>query len=120
MKQFIFLMVLALVISCKCQETQVHLVWDQYEANAEATEYFIAYMWEGDDTTQCVFSEDTILDTVYQDLGISEFSVPTYVSDGKIIRGACVAYDSLSRGSEWSYTEYYYPPDIPRNLRVEP
>jgi len=116
-----FIIFLFIVVGC-CQDRDLKIVWDQYADPEDAgqVEFFISYKWQGPDSS--LFNQDSLIvvDTVQQDLQAAEFISVTAFSDGQVIRAACVAYDSLGRGSEWSYTDYYYPPDIPRNLRVEP
>ena len=115
------ILVLVLMPLVFCQDRDLKIVWDQYDSQeqAELVEFFIAYKWQGDDSLD--FSQGTmvVVDTVVQNPLTQEFFVVTTFTDGKTIRGACVAFDSLGRGSDWAYTTFYQPPDIPENIRIQ-
>lgn len=114
-------LVLVFFVMVFCQDRELNVAWDQYTdpADIDEVEFFIVYKWQGSDTL--AFSQETmtVVDTVAQDPLRGEFFVPTLFTDGLYIKAACVAFDSLGRGSEWAFTRYYKPPDIPKNIRIQ-
>lgn len=113
------LVLLTALFAC-CQERDLKIVWDQYDTQEQVdlVEFFVAYKWQGNDSATFSYESMVVVDTVVQDPLTQEFIVITPFTDGKTIRGACVAFDSLGRGSEWALTAFYVPPDIPEKIRI--
>jgi len=110
-----------LIIACPGQDKLLHMVVDQYDnpIDAENVTGFVFYKWSGNSAADFDTLNLVLVDTVAQQVTVSEIISTTYFPMDKTIRGGVKAIDGLGRESAMSYSRFYAAPESVDVIRIE-
>lgn len=113
---------LLVLVSVACANDKIlRIVWDQYDTYEEARniKYFKVYKWYG--VSDTLFSKESLIfiDSLPQVPLADSLELRTDYPMDTWILAACVAYDSLGRNSDTTYSRFYSPPERPGAVKVK-
>ena len=118
--QLILIIFILSILSCA---QNLKIIWDAADtADRDSVQYYIVYKFEGD-SLQWLVWQLSDMDSIGILPHTINYSGPyifeTYFQKNKIIRAGTIAVDALTRHSGMGLSKFYFPPDIPEEVRIE-